>query len=187
MQVEGFIAETKSKRFTQELDLNGYDPVNLRDRLARLDEEATQKRAIMNQTKATLHLFYYNAGLDLKARGRYQQAYEAFNRSVQENPLFAPSLYQLALMDYEEGRYGESECRTRTILEEMVPDPDIERMAREHMMRLEDTYVQAGEERMKQGRVDEALDLFKRAANLCTTVRNVPCHERLDEIGRAHV
>lgn len=187
LQVEKVIADVKARNFNRQLDLVLYDPINLLSRLKRLEEEAEAKRVVMNQTKANLFLFFYNNGLDLKARGRYQQAYDAFTRSVLENPLFAPALYQLALMDYEEGRYAESECRTRTILVEMVPDPDIERMARSHAGRLNDTYTQLGEERLQQGKIDEALDFLKRAANLCKSIRNVPCNEKLDDdLRQAH-
>lgn len=187
LQVEKVISDTKARNFESELELMTYDPIDMRNKLNRLEEEAAARRVAMNQTKANLFLFFYNSGLDLKARGRYQQAYEAFMRSIHENPLFAPALYQLALMDFEEGRYIESECRTRTILMDMVPDPDIERMARTHMIRLNDTYTELGEERLKQGNIDEALDLFKRAANLCRTTRNIPCNERLEnDLLRAH-
>ena len=187
LQVEKVISDTKARNFESELELMTYDPIGMRNKLNRLEEEAAAKRVAMNQTKANLFLFFYNSGLDFKARGRYQQAYDSFMRSVYENPLFAPALYQLALMDFEEGRYVESECRTRTILEDMVPDPDIERMARNHMIRLSDTYTEMGEEKLKRGDIDEALNLFKRAANLCRTTRNIPCNERLEnDLLQAH-
>ncbi|MFM7216657.1 MAG: hypothetical protein ACKO1U_01410, partial [Bacteroidota bacterium] len=180
-QVERFLHDLQQRDFDRELELVAYDPIGFRNKVARIEQEATARRVVMNQTKANQYLFFYNMGLDFKARGRNQQAYDSFMRSIQENPLFAPSLYQLSVMDFEDGRLVESECRARTILDEMIPDPDIERMTRQHLIRISDRYVQIGEEKLRQGKIDESLDLFKRAANLCYTLRDFQCHENLSQ------
>ena len=187
LEVEKFIQDTRSKKFDNTLDLYAYDPIEMKKKLKQLEEEAASRRVVMNQTKANLYLYFYNSGLDLKSRGRNQQAYDAFMISIRENPIFAPAMYQLALMDFYEGRFGESECRARTILEELRPDPDIERMTQNLLARLSQTYTQLGEEKLSAGKLDNALDYLKRAFNLCTTMPGVACDDKLSkDLSTAH-
>ncbi|MFM9051516.1 MAG: hypothetical protein ACKOKF_04240, partial [Bacteroidota bacterium] len=187
LDVERYLHDLKQRDFDSELELVVYDPIGMRTKVTRIEQEATARRVALNQTKANQFLFFYNMGLDFKTRGRYQQAYDSFMRSIQENPLFAPSLYQLSMMDFEEGRYVESECRARTILDEMVSDPDIDRMTRQQLLRISDKYVELGEERLKQNKIDDALDFLRRAANLCTSLRGMECHSNLEaDLQKAH-
>lgn len=187
MNIEQFIASTNAQDFPSHLDLNQYDPIGFKGKFDQLSREAAARRVAMNETKATLYLFFYNAGLDLKARRRDQDAYDAFHRSLLENPLFAPASYQIALMDYQSDRLEEAECRFRSILDDMPADPDIARMSSESLGAIYSDYIAIAEDLTTRNHFDDALDRLQKARNLCRGGYGLRCDDQLEAaLERAH-
>jgi tetratricopeptide (TPR) repeat protein len=183
-EAEGLLQGLSDKDLYDRLPLEVNDPIQFRRRLTQLQQDAAQRRIALNQTRATLHLYYYQAGLRLADQFRYAQAREAFRRSLVALPVFAPAAYQIALIDYRDGRIHESECRVREILENMDPDPDTRALSGQLAASIYQGYIRQADVHLGSGRWEDALDPLMKARNLCQDLSDIRCDARLDSAFR---
>lgn len=183
-EAEGLLQGLADKGLDDRLPLHTFDPIQFERRLSQLQQDAAQRRVAINQARATLHLFYYNAGLRLLDQHRPLQAREAFRRSLVALPVFAPAAYQLAVLDFEDGRIHESECRIREILENMDPDPDTRRSSEQLAAGIYQGYLQQAFGQLAASRWEDALDPLMKARNLCQDLNGLRCDNRLDSAFR---
>ena len=184
---ESAIARIEAMELEQNLGLSSFDPLKFRPRFDELRNEAIAKRNAINQEKARLYIHFYNAALDLQARGKKQQARTYFSKSLHENPLFAPAAYQLALLDFEEGNYAGADEQGSDIVTRMNPDPDIRQLTHQLLNKTYRQYLAEAEQFNTQKKYSEALTVLDRASRLCRKVTGIPCQPSMDvQYRKAH-
>lgn len=185
--IEGRIDQLLNRGFEQELQLQRYDPLQLSRKLNEADLQAQQRRAAINHAIATLDQIFYNRGLEALVNGNPRMATTYFQKSVQVNPAFAPSHYQLAKLDFVNGATREAAARTRDLLTRMHVDPNTQQLAHTLMNDIYLRYLADAENLTDRSRYTEALESFQAARELCGTVPGLSCNMRAlaDGMGRA--
>lgn len=179
--IENEIASIASVDFITALNLNANDPINFKNRFALLQQQVADRRIAMNNAKANLFLYFYNVGLDLASRNKRNQAKDYFNRSLAENPAFAPSAYQLAVLDYKSGYISDADNRLRNIVLQMNPDPDIRGLSMNLLSDIYDDYIDASSEKIQQKKFNDAIEMLQKAKSLCHDISQINCNSNLNQ------
>jgi len=179
INIEYSIGQLESRNFENILNLPLYDPLRYTQRLETLKKETYIRRQAMNEVKSTLYLHFYNMALDMQARGKVQMAKDYFMRSLRENPQFAPSAYQMALISYREGNYERADDFGTDIIKCMNPDPDIHRLTIELLNDVYEKLLKEAEQLSSQKKYADALLALDKARNLCQSINGVQCNDQL--------
>lgn len=187
IDIEYSIGQLEKRNFENTLNLSFYDPLRFSQRIEALKKETYARRMALNEVKSTLYLHFYNMALDMHARGKVQMAKDYFMRSLRENPHFAPSAYQLALISYREGNYDKADDLGTDIIKCMNPDPDIHRLTIELLNDVYEKLLKEAGQFNSQKKYSDALLVLDKANNLCQSINGVRCNDQLGlEYKKAH-
>lgn len=186
LNCENIIADVNSKKIQENLPLNDFDPIQFNLKMNALQTQATAKRNAINFALATLHETYYNRGLEALANNQTLLAQKWFTRSLEVNPNFAPSLLQLAKIDFANGNLNDAEARVKDIFIKMNPDPQTQQYSGELAAKISSQYTALGEEQNEKGNYHQALNNLQRAKSVCSTIPGLVCNEKMQaNIARA--
>ena len=118
------IAELEKRNYYTILQLASYDPAQFNNKLNECRNLSNTIRQQYNQMMANLYALFYNRGLDFLRAGNIPKAEQYFHFSLELNPLFAPSLLQLAVIDFRQDNLMEAICKSDDILYNLYPDPE---------------------------------------------------------------
>ncbi len=104
--------------------LNNYGVYLCRKGRAKAGERLFLKAA-RNPVYRTPELAYNNAGLCLKSAGQADGAQKHFEQALALQPKFADALWQLADLNYEQGRMSEAQALVRRYLGGLPANPQI--------------------------------------------------------------
>ncbi|MFD2246170.1 hypothetical protein [Pontibacter ruber] len=174
--LEDLHGQIKDAPFREKLNLKQHDPQGLNAKLSNLYRLMEDRRRAITHAFATLDEQFYNRGISLLTRGNAKGAQEYFIRSVEVNPRFAPSLLQLARLDFTHGYLKEAEGRTREILTQMRVDPQTEQLALALAHDIYGVYINDGNNLTSRGEYGNALAAYANARNLCSTIGGMHCN-----------
>jgi hypothetical protein len=173
------IDEIESYHLEQNLNLRNYDPQLLNRNLDDLKFETNRQRDIVNHSISILYQLYYNRGLEAMVNGNEPLAVSLFEKSLYNNPLFAPSQLQLARIDYKNNRLDEAADNVKDIFYLMKPDPETGQYALDLSNDIYLSYLQKGEVLLNQGAYQVALEVFQQTRNFCRSIPGLYCTEQL--------
>lgn len=133
----------------------------------------------MNVVWSTLHLRFYDRGINQLKKGNLQKAEELFLWALEVNPGFSPALLQLAEIDFSRGQLLEAICKADDILFNMPADPKTRDYTYGLLNEIYNSYIQRGNSDVQKKNYAKALDQFESASRLCNKYREVLCDEQL--------
>jgi hypothetical protein len=174
---EQTINQVNARNFNQLLFLSSNDPDRLNFRINDLRNQISNRRMMMNQFYASLDSYYYNKGLQSLNNRQMGDAKRLFEKSVATNPFFAPAVYELALMDYNDGEVVEAERKLRNIVQRMQPDMNTREKSVTLLRNIYNDILDRGFAEEDKGNFEEALDYFAEAQNMCREVNGLTCRD----------
>lgn len=163
------------------LNLTENDPIQLMKKLSDLKTMTESLNISITQTMAILHEIYYNKGVDFLTFGDRFMAKNMFNKSLMVNPKFAPALYQLAKMDFEDKLYDDAKDKLLTLFSTMYPDPNTSTLAMKLCNSVYYAFLQQGDELQDDGKFETALEIYDKAEKFCRAIPNLSCSDVMYE------
>jgi hypothetical protein len=119
--------------------------------------------------------------------GNNRAAYDLYHASLEVNPAFAPSMLQLARIDFIRGDLKESQCKSDEILFRMLPDPATRSNTIDLLRNIKDSYTDIGLSSVGYKKYDQALSEFALAKDICVRYPEIRCNEEINQgIEKAH-
>ncbi len=178
---EKYLSDTEAMRFENSLPLSNDDPGRMLDKINTYKTVLFQKRAAMELVWSTLHMNFYDRGVYQLKRNNLPRAREFFLWSLEVNPLFSPSLLQLAIIDFKTGDLHETVCKADDILYSLPTDPETRGMTFSLLEDVYLTYLERGRQHTTRKDFRKALDDLESAKRICNKYTQVRCSEELTE------
>ncbi|MFM7016678.1 MAG: hypothetical protein ACKOX3_10165 [Bacteroidota bacterium] len=172
--------ELENKNYYNLLQLSQFDPAQLNKKLSECRSLSSTLRQQYNQMMANLYALFYNRGIDLLRAGNIPKAEQYFHFSLELNPLFAPSLLQLGVIDFRRDNLTEAICKADDILYNLYPDPDTKDRTFDLIRDIYEKRVDLGNAFLKQNKdYYKAVDQFEEARRICEKYTAVRCDDQL--------
>ena len=181
-EIETTYEQLKSKNFPKKLDLSQYDPINFEIKIIALNNQINKLQTIINQLLATLDYVYYNKGLEWLVNGYVDKAVTYFNKSLKINPFYAPSHYQLAKINYDNGKLDKAGDIINEVLAKMYPEQNIRILLLQLTNDIYKAYLNQGEQLIKSEKYNEAIKLLEKGKEFCKITPNIIYTEEISEL-----
>ena len=177
---ESQILTVDNKHYYQSLSLQENDPAKLKHKLTECKNFAADSRSRFNYMMANLHVLFYDRGNSFMMKNNPAKAEQYYRWSLEVNPLFAPSLLQLAIIDYQRNELRETICKADDILYNLHPDPETKERTYDLIRDVYDAHIDKANYQLQQ-RKDyyKAVDEFEEARRICEKYNTVRCDEAL--------
>ncbi len=180
-----YTQRVKQKNFYKKLPLNTYDPKGLKTKLNKITNNANKLRNICIDIIENFDRIYYERGLEMLAQHKPSRADYFFNKSLEINPKFAPSHFQLARLYYNSG-YLDKAVNKVFEIRGMNPDTETKLQTVELARGIYGDLLLDAVEFNNGGRYDDAMSGLSRASELCNEFPEVHCRQSMDiELSRA--
>lgn len=180
-----YVQEVKQKNFYKNLPLNTYDPKDLKTKLLKITNKSNDLRSICIDIIENFDRIYYERGLEMLAQHKPSRADYFFNKSLEINPKFAPSHFQLARLYYNSG-YLDKAVNKVFEIRRMNPDTETKLQTVELARGIYGDLLLDATEFNNNGRFDDAMAGLSRASELCNEFPEVNCRQAMDiELSRA--
>ncbi|MFN8153260.1 MAG: hypothetical protein U0Y08_03095 [Bacteroidia bacterium] len=176
---ESIFQDITSFPYESRLSLQIIDPGRYLNKKAAFRDLLLRKKQDMEIVWSTLHLKFFERGLNQIKKGNYLRAEELFLWSLEVNPGFSPALLQLAILDYTNGHLLESMCKADDILFNMPADPQTRSTTIQLVRDIYGSYIQAGNDEIRKKNYAKALDQFESATRICKKYHEVKCDDNL--------
>jgi hypothetical protein len=177
--IDRLINDIEGYRMEQRLNLRDADPGHFKQKLQDLKFEADRQHGIINHTISILYQIYYNRALEALVNGNEPMAVTLFEKSLYNNPIFAPSALQLAKIDFKNNRIDEAASKVRDIYARMNPDPQTANMSMDLVNLIYDKYLNTGESLLDEKSYQQALEVFYKTRDFCRSIPGFYCSENL--------
>jgi len=180
-----YVANVKQKNFYKKLRLNTFDPAGLKNKLNRVTSKANNLRNICVNIIENFDRIYYERGLEMLAQHKPSRADYFFNKSLEINPKFAPSHFQLARLYYNSGHLDKAVNKVFEI-RGMNPDTETKLQTVELARGIYGDLLLDASEFNNSNRFDDAFAALDRAEEICREFPEVHCRQSMDiEFSRA--
>jgi hypothetical protein len=169
------------------MNAGNYDPARLNEKLIAYNGLLQNKRTDAIRVFSTLHQVFYSRGNDAMRDGNNTAAYDLYHASLEVNPAFAPSMLQLARIDFIRGDLKESQCKSDEILFRMLPDPATRSNTIDLLRNIKDSYIDMGLSSIGYKKFNQALNEFALAQDICSRYPEIRCNDEVKQgIEKAH-
>lgn len=169
------------------LDLSTFDPVNLVRKISLFRSQAAGKRSEIENAYQNRYLSFYDQGMYFLHAGNKRRAGEAFEHSFDLNPSFAPALYQLARISFQNGRLEEAVDQSSQIMFQMNVDPETRNLTKNLVADIFESYLDNAASLLNQKKYRKADELLTKANDLCERFSGVRCSDELyTSLKKAH-
>lgn len=176
-----FLQQSSNHGFVNDLDLQRFDPENYTGKTELLRNLYMKKRGEMNLVLQTLHLAFFDKGMYHLRRSNYSRARDFFVMSLEANPIFAPALLQLAVIDFEQGDLMEAGCKADDILYNLQPDPETRERSFDLLKDIHFAYIERGQNEYRRKDYRRALDAYESAKSICDKYPRVRCGDEVSK------
>lgn len=171
--------EVNAKDFQTRLTLSQSDPARLTEKLNAYNGLMQTKRSEVQQVFSTLHLVFFERGLDAMRAAHNQEANDLFHASLELNPAFAPSMLQLARLDFIRRDFEEARCKSDEVLYRMMPDPATRSNTIDLLRNIQETYLDMAKASLRYRQFDKALDEYREAKEICEAYAGIRCTDEV--------
>ncbi len=145
-----------------------------------LKNRVVKLRIIIDKQISALAELYYNKAItSLHDSSKNAEAKEYLDKSIVINPLYIPSLYQLAHIRYDEGNLIKSSELMLTILNKTYPVASNYDTIVRFGNRLYDSFIYKAEQLIQDEKYNEAEDLLTGAYRFCNNNKIINCRDNL--------
>ncbi len=181
----GYTTNVKNKVFYKNLPINTYDPGGLKNKLSQITNKANRLRNICIDIIENFDRIYYERGLEMLAQHKPSRADFFFNKSLEINPNFAPSHFQLARLYYNNGHLDKAVNKVFEI-RGMNPNTETKLQTVELARGIYGDLILDAVEFNNRNNFDDAFAALTRAAEICDRFPEVHCRQSMDiEFSRA--
>lgn len=179
--IEKDLAKIKIENYRNSLNLDSYDPIRLLQKYNKLKNEIQRRRSEMNQKMERLDQIHYNEALTKLQEGKEKEAIVLFKKSININPYFSPSIYQLSLIDNQHKRYTDCLSKLQHIFNDLKPDLDTKAKSIKLSKTCYDLLMNQCLELNKEERFSQSIELLKKAKVFCDSTKYIQCDARLEQ------
>lgn len=114
--------------FWNDLKINqagSFDPLNMRTMSNQFAQTLAAKKQMLTGLMNNLHILQYEKAIALYDGGKKVEAQQALTRSLQVQENFPPSNYMMAMLDFENGKFDQSEQRVSRLINQIGAAKDI--------------------------------------------------------------
>lgn len=176
-----FLQKSTGHGFFNELNVQAFDPENYIGKTELLRTLYLKKRGEMNLVLQTLHFAFFDKGMYHLRRSNYARAREFFTMCLEVNPVFAPALLQLAVIDFELGDLMEATCKSDDILYNLQPDSETRERTYDLLKDIHFAYIERGEIEFNRKAYRRSLDAYESARSICDKYTRVRCGEEVEK------
>ncbi len=182
------IVTIQDKNYESHLGLNsGLDPARFVFRLRDCQSLSRELRTQISESIGVLPLLYYERALERLGYGQNIGAIQDLNTSIELDPGFAPSHYQLAVIAYQDGNIAESRLRLINILTKMQADPATLDQAAAMLGDMVKSDIGQARQLVQQNQFNKTLEILEPIGALCSDIPDLNCaSEARDLIFKAH-
>lgn len=166
-RIAKLIAELEKLDLTNKLNLKLNDPHSYIKKIKDLENLLLGMQLIADETVKNEYITYYKRGKDYKNVGNAEKAEEFFKKSELSNKQFAPTLYELALIDYKEKQLEEAIARIITIVKTAQPTEEVLADTRALAEKIYLNYLNEGKKLFNEKLYTSSLELLVKAENFC--------------------
>lgn len=177
--VEHLIAEIEKSEIKNRLNLNENDPSQFLKKYDDLKYISGNLGQSVRHTISILYEIYYNKGLEFVVNEQIHAAKKMFHKSLEINPVFAPSLFQLAKLDYKDNKIDEASSKILDIFSRMKPDPNTYNLIIDFSSKLVNDYMNMAEDNIKERLFENSLRDINNAEELCNKVQGLNCSKEI--------
>ncbi|NPA67178.1 MAG: hypothetical protein GXO50_01065, partial [Chlorobi bacterium] len=182
---EVYVNTVKQKDFYRFLPLNIYDPAALKNKLSQILNKAKTLKAVCTELINNFDKLYYDRGVEMLARHNPGKADYYFNKSIEVNPHFAPSHFQLARLYYNSG-YIDKAIDKLFEIRGMNPDTETKIQTVELARGIYNDFLLNASDFNNNAQYDDAVAALNIAAQICRDFPEVRCRQTMDaELERA--
>lgn len=174
-----FQQQVNERNFDKTLPLTLTDPGRLNEKLRAFGNLVQRKKSEMDQVLLTLHLVFFDRGLQAMKDNNRPFASQLFHDALELNPRFAPALLQLARLDFLNREYYQAECKAEDILYQMTPDPQTRNAVLDLISDIYETHLELGAGYNESKRFNEAITEYEAAGVICKKYVSVRCSDEL--------
>lgn len=175
-QLKGEVDLVNQKGWPAKLNLQEADPKGLVKALETIASLYREKKEALQIAMKSMDETYYRKGMEFMNRKDYANALVWFNKAVGFNPKHASSHFQIATIEFKQGKTEEAASRANRILSTMSPDrflsAEIQKLLEEIQVVMSKSYldeynrlVAAAEREWNAGRSVQALQALRVAAD----------------------
>lgn len=166
---------------------SNMDPAKFVPRLRDSQNLSRDLRTQISESIRVLPVLYYERAMARLNLGQRPGAIHDLNRSVELDPVFSPSHFQLAVIAYEDGNVGDSRTRLINILTQMQPDPNTQKEASNMLGGMVNADLAAARKQVQQKQFANAIEILGPIQSLCVDVPSLNCsQEAVDLTFKAH-
>jgi tetratricopeptide (TPR) repeat protein len=180
-EIEQELTELNTYNLSQNLSLAQNDPVNFINKYNEISAETHRKRTDINELLANLDQIFHQRGMDYLIMGKIDIAVEYFNKAIQVNQFYAPSHYQIAKLNYNNGEIDAAAETVTLALAKMNPDPNTHNLFVDLAKAIYNKYFSTGKALIAEKKFSEANETLERCKIFCTTTPGIFCEEDLEK------
>lgn len=170
------------RNFQTELNLWMNDPISFTQRMESFFKEMSKKRFEIDKKLALLDRLYHDKGLQKLREEKFDSARYYFNKATEYNPLFVPSLVEIAYLDFRKGVLDTAATKLILIFENTLPAPEDEIRLFEVCRLLISALDESVQRRILSQEYVEALNLLEPAIRLCAVAPDLECGDDMDKL-----
>lgn len=163
------------------LNLDAYDPIRLLPKYDSVAKMIAGYRQVMDAKMGNLDRFYYDqAQKELKGNNE-KSALEFYKKSIEVNPYFSPSIYQLSRLDYQHKRYTDCFLKIQHILNDLKPGQEIKKQCIELSKMAYDSVMNICNKLNKEERYNQSIKLLYKTKTFCDSTKYIKCNSEIDQ------
>jgi len=170
------------RNFPNELNLWLADPLNYVKRMEDLSRLISGVRQNINIKLERLDRLYYEKGIEKLKAEKFDSARHFHNKAVEYNPLFVPSLTELAYLDYKKGVFDSAAVRIIYVFERAIVSPEDRTRFNEVLRLVVSAIEETVERRILSQDFVEAEELLSLAIQICASAQGVDCSKTMDKL-----
>ncbi len=170
------------QRFSQDLDLNSYDPINFLGEYALLQQFLNDKKSALESVKQNAHEVYYQQAMTQLNNGNDNAATQLFQKAIQQKENFALAHFQLARIAYMNGDFEAAERKLDYTRRNTDVDYQAEGFINDLYSDLCSYHINKGGKEFRDLEFDKSMKEYERASEICEKIygyRN--CKEEIRE------
>jgi len=179
--IEKDLAKIQIENYRKSLNIDSYDPIRLLQKYQTIIDLVQQKRNDMNQKMGNLDQINYTQALQELQAGNEQEAILLFKKSIDINPYFSPSIYQLSLIDYQHKRYTNSFSKLHHLLNDLKPNSDTKSQSITLGKKAYNSLMKECFEMNQDERFNQSIGLLEKAKFFCDSTKYIQCDYRLEQ------
>jgi len=174
-QVESWFSDVLSKNFFTKLNLHTNDPVRYKDKMNDLEVVIAKVRAEINKNLEGLDKLYHKRGINELKENNFKESMHFFSKAIELNPTYAPSLTEIAFLEYLKGDISKAATIIINIQNNTLPDDFTKDRINEVSSFILKEIKSLSEIQIEKQKFVESLNLLDTALVFCQVSPHLNC------------